>query len=88
MDQNEKHERFLRLAAARTNQVLKALEVLGNCSTPVSYYYELDELGPIFTAIEEKVKETRTRLESRCRHKGPPFCLSDHTPEGPDSEGM
>lgn len=55
-------ERFKRLASLRTNAVLKRLKVLGNCSNRSIYEYTEDDLDKIFSEIEKKVKETKSKF--------------------------
>jgi Neuraminidase (sialidase) len=56
----EKGDRFRRLASQRTNNVLKAVQVLGNCSNKSTYSYTPEEINKIFAEIERKLKETKT----------------------------
>jgi len=60
--QNQKNERFKRLAEYRTNEVLKRLRVLSNCANRSAYNYTEDEINKIFSAIEKMVKETKTKF--------------------------
>lgn len=55
-------DRFKRLAAARTNIVLKRLKVLGNCSNRSIYEYDEQDIEKIFYEIERKVKETKSKF--------------------------
>jgi len=59
---SEKRDRFIRLAEARTNTVLKKLDILGNCSNRSAYEYTEEEIEKIFNAILTKVRETRARF--------------------------
>jgi hypothetical protein len=58
----EKRERFKRLAEYRTNEILKRLRVLGNCSNKSAYEYTEDEVNRIFSEIEKRVKEVRSKF--------------------------
>ncbi len=55
----EKIERFRRLASQRTNNVLKAIQVLGNCSNKSTYSYTSEEINKIFAEIDRKLKDTK-----------------------------
>lgn len=55
-------DRFKRLATARTNEVLRRLKILGNCSNRQAYNYTEKDVDKIFSAIERKVKEVRARF--------------------------
>lgn len=57
-----KKERFKRLAEYRTNEVLKRLKVLGNCSNRSAYSYSEEEISKIFSEIERTVKETKSKF--------------------------
>lgn len=59
---NNKRERFKRLAEYRTNEVLKRLRVLGNCSNRSAYEYTEEDINKIFSEIERKTKEIKARF--------------------------
>jgi len=58
----EKKERFKRLATYRTNEILKRLKVLGNCSNRNTYSYTAEDVNKIFTEIDRKVRETKAKF--------------------------
>lgn len=58
----EKRRRFERLAVYRTNEVLKRLKVLGNCSNRSAYDYEERDVNKIFSEIDRKVRETKAKF--------------------------
>lgn len=62
MNKINKRERFKRLAEYRTNEVLKRLKVLGNCSNRSAYNYLEDDINKIFTEIEKRVREVRSKF--------------------------
>ena len=62
MKQDNKKDRFTRLATQRTNSVLKRLKVLGNCSNRSAYEYSEDEINKIFSEIERRVRETKSKF--------------------------
>ncbi len=57
-----KRDRFKRLATIRTNAVLHRLKVLGNCSNKQLYEYDEKDLEKIFSEIEKKVRETKSKF--------------------------
>jgi len=57
-----RRERFKRLATSRTNAILKSLKVLGNCSNRSAYDYTEEEINKIFSEIDRKVKETKSKF--------------------------
>ena len=60
--QNQKKERFKRLGAYRTNEVLKRIKVLGNCANRSAYEYDKEDIEKIFNAITQKVKEVKSKF--------------------------
>ena len=61
-NQDQKRERFKRLATQRTNIVLKRLKVLGNCANRSAYSYSEDEVNKIFSEIDRRVRETKSKF--------------------------
>lgn len=57
-----KRERFKRLAATRTNEVLKRIKILSNCANRSAYDYSEEEVVKIFTAIERAIKESKSKF--------------------------
>lgn len=57
-----KRERFKRLAATRTNEVLKRVKILSNCANRSAYDYSEEEIVKIFSAIEKSIKEARSKF--------------------------
>ncbi len=57
-----KRDRFKRLGAYRTNEVLKRLKVLGNCSNRSAYDYTEEEVTKIFAEIDRKLKEVKSQF--------------------------
>ncbi len=53
---------FKRLAASRTNGVLRRLKILGNCANRSHYDYTEEEVSRIFSEIEKRIKETRAKF--------------------------
>jgi len=60
--EDQKRERFKRLATYRTNEVLKKLKVLSNCANRSAYTYTEKEINKIFSEIDRKVKEVRAKF--------------------------
>ena len=54
-----KHERFVRVAEQRTQNVLDSLNALEKCCHPAVYEYTDKELKKIFAAIEHKLQEVK-----------------------------
>ena len=60
--ENQKRERFRRLATYRTNEVLRKLRILGHCANRSAYSYTEEEVNKIFSEIERKVKEIKAKF--------------------------
>jgi len=60
--QIDKRERFKRLATYRTNEILKRLKILGNCSNRSAYEYTETEVNKIFSEIKRKVEEVKAKF--------------------------
>lgn len=61
-NQSNKRERFKRLAAYRTNKVLKRLKVLGNCANRSAYEYTEEEVNKIFSEIDRRIREIKAKF--------------------------
>jgi hypothetical protein len=57
-----KRDNFKRLAEYRTNEVLKKLKILGNCSNRSAYSYTEEDVNKIFSEVERKVRETKSKF--------------------------
>ena len=62
-----KSERFKRIAESRTNRIIEALRLLGNCSNRSNYSYTDEEVKKIFSVIEAEVKETKLKFQPKTR---------------------
>ena len=60
-----KHQRFVRLAEARTNKIIATLRLLGNCSNPTVYEYSKSDVTKIFHAIDEAVSDAMRRFNKQ-----------------------
>lgn len=75
MKEQSKYNYFKQIAGRRVERILEGLDALGNCSSPVTYDYDNQDLLPIFSAITEKLMETRQRLITHSPYNGIPFRL-------------
>ncbi len=57
-----KQERFKCLAEYRTNEILRKIRILGNCSNRSFYSYSEEEIEKIFNEIEEALKKTEVKF--------------------------
>ena len=58
---------FVRLAEARTNKILKGLDLLGNLSNKSNYSFTEEDVKKIFSAIEQKTKSVSAKFKSSIR---------------------
>lgn len=57
-----KRERFVRLAEARTNKIIDMIRLLGNCANKSNYDYTDADIQKIFSTIEKELKNTKTKF--------------------------
>ncbi len=65
MKTNIKRERFLKIAEQRTNKIISTIKLLGNCSNQSNYEYNEQEVKQIFNAIEEELKRTKKKFDTK-----------------------
>lgn len=61
-ENEEKSERFVRIAEARTNKIIDMINLLGNCSNTATYEYTEKDVDKIFSAIESELKNTKRKF--------------------------
>ena len=64
-NEETRKERFKRVATRRTNNILRQVHILGNCSNKSSYSYTEEDVRKIFSAIEGELRSTRARFVNR-----------------------
>ena len=55
-------QRFKRIASKRTNDIIRRIRILGNCSNRSAYDYTEEEINKIFTAIGKELKNANARF--------------------------
>jgi hypothetical protein len=55
-------DRFKRLAENRTNELIRRIQILGNCSNRSSYDYTEQQINKIFAAIDSELKRAKARF--------------------------
>lgn len=66
MNEN-RQDRFRRLAIQRTNAVLEKLRLLGNLSNRANYDYSEEDLRKIFKAIDEQLKVAKLKFNNKTK---------------------
>lgn len=61
-EKESKHERFVRIAEARTNKMIDLIRLLGNCSSKTNYEYSEEEIRRIFSTIEKELRNARSKF--------------------------
>ena len=64
---SKSRDNFVRLAESRTNNILKALDLLGNLSNRSNYSYSEEDVQKIFSALNRKMKEVRHKFDDASR---------------------
>lgn len=62
--ENEKQERFHRVAAKRTNRVLNDLRLLSGCANRNNYSYTDAEVAEMFSAIDNALRSAKASFQS------------------------
>jgi hypothetical protein len=63
-------DRFKRLAENRTNELIRRIQILGNCSNRSSYDYTEQQVNKVFAAIDSEVKTAKARFTFTRNKKG------------------
>jgi hypothetical protein len=58
-NEDQKRQRFIRIAERRVNNILSNIDSLGNCANKRNYKYNDEDVVKIFKAIDEKLKTVR-----------------------------
>ena len=89
MAKESKSDRFVRLAEARVNKLIKMIRLLGNCSMKCNYEFTEDQVSQIFSTLYDELYKARAKY-SIAKHDKKPFSLSDESeesmPEYPHSD--
>ena len=76
MSREPKNERFIRLAEARVNKIIKMVRLLGNLSWSSNYEYNTDQVSKIFRTLQTELNTARQRFATGRKNKHR-FSLSD-----------
>ncbi len=57
-----KRDRFVRLAEARTNKTIDMIRLLGNCANKSNYDYTEADVQKIFSTIEKELKSAKMKF--------------------------
>ena len=76
MNRESKDERFIRLAEARVNKIIRMVRLLGNLSGSANYSYTQNQVEQIYTALQTELDKSRKRFSAAQSGKKR-FSLSD-----------
>jgi hypothetical protein len=62
-----KADRFKRIASKRTENVLEALRKLGNCSNRGIYGYSDDDVAKMFSAVDAELKRIKVLFNTKSK---------------------
>lgn len=57
-------DKFVRLAEARVNSLIKTIRLLGNLSNRSNYSYGQRDVDKIFRSIEKELKDAKARFRT------------------------
>lgn len=71
-----KRDRFVRVAEARTNKIIKMMSLLGNCANKNNYEYTTKDVKTIITTLEKELTILKNKFEQEVEEEKP-FRLGD-----------
>lgn len=58
-----KHEKFIRVAEARTNKIIDMISLLSNCSNTATYDFTESDVRKIFSAIDQELRICKSKFQ-------------------------
>lgn len=58
-----KHDKFIRIAEARTNKIIDMIRLLSNCSNKSTYEYDETDVKKIFSTLEQELKSCKSKFQ-------------------------
>ena len=74
-----KHDKFIRLATARTNKALNAISKIRNCAARASYEYSEAEIEYIFRTLESALTVCKAEFKPKQKPETEAFSLLNLT---------
>jgi hypothetical protein len=69
------HDRFVRLANARVNAAIKAIQLVGNLGNRTNYDYDAKETAKIIRALQSELDHTKERFSGNGQDTSGGFVL-------------
>lgn len=79
-----KADRFIRVAEARVNKIIKMIQLLGNCSMPSVYEFTDSQTEYIFSALQSELDKAKKRFLVRAPRPRERFSLSEEYKPEPE----
>lgn len=64
---NERRQKFVKLAEGRTVNAIKAIRTIGKLGNPNAYEYDEDDVKKIAKALTDEIEAMKTRMRSTRR---------------------
>jgi signal transduction histidine kinase len=64
-----KRLRFIKIAQYRTNQIVRYIDLLSNCSNRNNYEYSEEEITKIFSFIESEIRVAKAQFKPKSNKK-------------------
>jgi hypothetical protein len=61
----KKRDRFTKVASYRTNQAMKYIRLISNCSNRNNYDYSDQDVNKIFSALEDELRMAKMKFKSK-----------------------
>lgn len=58
-----KHDKFIRIAEARTNKIIDMMKLLSNCANKSTYDYDDEDVKKIFSTLEQELKKCKSKFQ-------------------------
>ncbi len=79
-----KADRFKRVATARVNKIISMIRLLGNCSTPSTYEFTTSQVNYIFSALQAELDKAKRCFFCRATRGKERFSLSSNPKKEPE----
>lgn len=75
MDSRDKRKKFVTLAEARTSRAMQAIRLIGNLANKSNYEYADADIQRIVRALDQEIRDLKTRFQSSGTRSRPEFKL-------------
>ena len=65
-----KREKFVRIAEARTNKAIDMIRLIGNCSNKSNYDYTEKDVNKIFDTLKKELNMAREQFNNTLKKNG------------------